>query len=67
MRPFTENPILDEVDHIRAQMLEDFGGDMHALVKEMQRRERQSAAAGREVVAMPPRIPAPSEPAKKVG
>jgi hypothetical protein len=63
----TDNPIVEEVHRIREQMLEEFGGDMDALVDEIQRREKESAAAGRKVVPMPPRIPAPTEPIKKVG
>jgi hypothetical protein len=50
-----DNPVVEEVHHIREQMLIEFGGDMDALVKDLQRKTEESAAAGRRVVATPPR------------
>jgi hypothetical protein len=62
----TENPIVDEVHRIREQMLEEFSGDLGALMKDAQRRTEEAARAGRTVVAGAPRQPRPA-PAKKVG
>jgi hypothetical protein len=62
-----DNPIVNEVHEIREQMLAEFGGDLRALVKDLQRRTAESAAAGREVVSMPPRASVQPMPAKKVG
>jgi hypothetical protein len=44
------NPIVDEVHRIREEMLANYGGDLHALVKDKQRRTEQAAKAGRVVV-----------------
>ena len=48
-----DNPIVDEVHRIREQMLAEFGGDMDALVKDLQQKTQESAA-GRRVIASPP-------------
>jgi hypothetical protein len=62
----TENAIVDEVHRIREQMLEEFSGDLGALMKDAQRRTEDAARAGGEVVADAPHETRPA-PAKKVG
>jgi hypothetical protein len=47
------NPIVDEVHRIREEMLAKYGGDLHALVEDAQRRTDEAAKAGRVVVAAP--------------
>lgn len=51
----TGNPIVDEVHHAREQILARYGGNLHALVKDAQRRTDDAARAGRQVVAPPRR------------
>jgi hypothetical protein len=48
----TDNPIIEEVRQARQALLDRFGGDMHALVKELR---REQAEGGRVVVRLPPR------------
>ena len=45
------NPIVDEVHRIREEMLASYGGDLHALIRDAQRRTEEAAKAGRVVVA----------------
>ena len=52
-----DNPIVEEVHRIREEMLARYGGDLHALVKDMQRREQEAAGSGRRVAAPPRRPP----------
>jgi hypothetical protein len=60
--------IVDEIHRIREQILEEYGGDLRALVKAMQRKTEEAARAGRKVVALPPRRPEGwTEPTKKAG
>ena len=62
------DPIVDEIQRIRDQILAEHGGDLHALIEASRRRTEELAKAGRKVVSLPPRRPkAHSEPAKKVG
>jgi hypothetical protein len=49
-----DNPIVEEVHRIREEMLAQYGGDLHALVKAIQRREEDAARSGRRTVAPPP-------------
>jgi hypothetical protein len=64
----SDNPIVEEVHRIREEMLAEFCGDMDALVKDLQRKTEESAAAGRRVVACPPRATeAPRRGPKKAG
>jgi hypothetical protein len=51
------NPIVDEVHHVREELLAKFGGDLHALAEDIQRRTEEARAAGKNVVARPPRLP----------
>jgi hypothetical protein len=62
-----ENPIVEEVHRIRAEMLAEQGGDVSALIRQMEHRTEESAAAGRTVVTLPPRKVAQSGSDKKVG
>ena len=63
-----DNPIVEEVHRIRARLLAEFDGDMDALVKDLQSKTEQSAAAGRRVVASPPRASDIAKPeSKKAG
>jgi hypothetical protein len=63
----TDNPIVDEVHRIRQEILAEHGGDLDALVKELQRRTDVAAANGRKVVAMRPRVPIQPAFPKKAG
>jgi hypothetical protein len=51
----SDNPIVDEVHRIRQEILAEYGGDIGALMKDMQRKTEEAARAGRKVVACPPR------------
>ena len=52
-----DNPIVEEVHRIREEMLASYGGDLHALVKDMQRRDREAAESGRRAAVSPARPP----------
>ena len=49
----TDNPIVDEVHRVRAEMLAEFGGDMDALIEDLRRKTDVAAATGRRVVTTP--------------
>ena len=64
-----DNPIVDEIHRIRAQLLAEYGGDLGALIKDMQRRTEEAARAGQTIYS-----PTPSQahqrandPKKKAG
>jgi len=62
-----DDPIVQEIHKIREKMLADFGGDLDALYRHLQRRTEEAAQAGR-VVAAPPHRPLEDRPVvKKVG
>jgi hypothetical protein len=63
----TENPIVEEVHRIREAMLAQYGGDLHALVKDAQRQTEESFRAGRNVVAPSTPSEKKSHQSKKVG
>ena len=48
-----DDPIVDEIHRIRAQMLDQYDGDLRALMKDAQRRTEEAARAGRPVMAPP--------------
>lgn len=50
------NPIVDEVHRIRQQMLEEYGGDLHALIRDSRARTEAAARAGQKIYSPPPRI-----------
>jgi hypothetical protein len=60
------NPIVDEVHRVREQLLAKFGGDLHALARDLQRRTEEARAAGKTVVARPPRSPRADSPQKRL-
>jgi hypothetical protein len=61
-----EDPIVDEVHRAREQILARYGGDLHALVKDAQRRTEAAARSGRAVASPPRRAGLPGgEPKKK--
>lgn len=62
-----ENPIIDEIHRIREEMLASYGGDLHALVKDAQRRTAEAETAGRVVVTPAPRPEAVESSVKKAG
>jgi hypothetical protein len=63
-----DNPIVDEVHHIREQMLAKYGGNLRALVADAQRRTDDAARAGFKILATPPqRQKASVGPTKKMG
>ena len=51
------DPIVQEVHQIRAQMLARFDGDLRALMRDAQERTEMAAKSGRRVVTLPPRRP----------
>jgi hypothetical protein len=60
-----DNPIVDEVHHIREQMLAEYGGNLRALVADAQRRTDDAARAGHKILPVPPqRQKASAEPKK---
>jgi hypothetical protein len=62
----TNDRVVDEIHRIRTEMLAEHGGNLNALVKELQRLTDQSAAAGRSGVGMPPRILSSAATEKKL-
>jgi hypothetical protein len=44
-----ENPIVDEVHRIREQMLAEYAGDLHALIRDARRRTEEAERAGQKV------------------
>ncbi|HWB53243.1 MAG TPA: hypothetical protein VG722_03590 [Tepidisphaeraceae bacterium] len=62
------NPIVDEVHRIREQMLAEYGGDLRALMKDIQRRTEEAARAGHPIYSPPPRkatkTPPPGRPSR---
>ena len=64
----TNDPIVEEVHLIRAELLAQHGGDLRALLRDAQRRTEQAASAGRQVVTGRPRPPHPASlPTKTAG
>jgi hypothetical protein len=62
------DPIVDEVHRIREQILAEYGGNLHAMVKDAQRQTEDARRAGRKVVALAPRRPKNwVPPTKKAG
>jgi hypothetical protein len=63
-----DNEIIEEIRNIRAQMLEEYGGDMSAYLTDMRRRTEELAKAGRVVVTRSPRpVQSTQQPPRKVG
>jgi hypothetical protein len=62
----TDDPILDEIQQIREQLLASFGGDLKAMTLDAQRRTEEAAASGRRVV-ISPRPPTEPAPVRKIG
>jgi hypothetical protein len=60
------NPIVDEVHQVREELLAKFGGDLHALARDIQRRTEEAHASGKNVVARPPRLPRVDSPQKRL-
>ena len=63
-----DNPIVDEIRRIREEILAEYGGDIHALIRDDRRKAEELAKAGRVVVT---RVPRPVQhqhtSARKVG
>lgn len=51
------NPIVDEVHQIRQKLLARFGGDLHALARDLQIKTEEARADGKAVVERPPHSP----------
>jgi hypothetical protein len=64
-----DNYIVEEVRRVREELLKRYGGDLRALMRDMQRQTEEAAAAGRPVVDLAARRRAqqsnPPEPTKK--
>ncbi|HWB52907.1 MAG TPA: hypothetical protein VG722_01900 [Tepidisphaeraceae bacterium] len=60
------NPIVDEVHRIREELLAKFGGDLHALARDLQRKTEEARAAGKRVVERPPHAPRGDAPENKL-
>lgn len=48
----TDNPIINEVRRVREEILESYGGDIEAMMRDMMKKQYES---GREVVPPPER------------
>jgi hypothetical protein len=59
------DPIVEEVHRIREEMLAEFGGDLGALLHEMQQRTEEARKAGKLVIESSPRPPLDSAGANK--
>lgn len=53
----SDDPIVDEVHRIRQKLLDDFGGDVDALMEEANRRLLNGDFGPRKIVSFPPRRP----------
>jgi hypothetical protein len=63
-----DNFIVEEIRSIRETMLAEYGGDIHALIHDMDKQTEELAKAGRVVVTRGPRPVQPQPtPARKVG
>ena len=63
-----ENEIVDEIHRIREEILAEYGGDIHALIRDDQRKTEELAKAGRTVVTRGPRPVQPQQSLeRKVG
>lgn len=60
------NPIVDEVHRIREEVLAKFGGDLHALARELQRKTEEARRAGKAVVERPPHSPLGDAPQNRI-
>jgi hypothetical protein len=61
-----DDPIVEEVHRIREEILAKYGGDLHALIADAQRRTEEAARAGRKVASpvsgkMEPQIESPKK------
>ena len=63
-----DDPIVEEIHRVREQMLARYGGELHALARDAQRRTEEAARAGRKVAVFPAgRVASESEPVKRAG
>ena len=53
----TNDPIVEEIHRTRERLLARYGGDLRALIRDMQQRTEQAARAGRAM-----HRPAPTQP-----
>ncbi|RJP33984.1 MAG: hypothetical protein C4547_11405 [Phycisphaerales bacterium] len=59
----TDDPIVEEVRKAGQAYIDSFGGDLAAVVADLQRRTEEARRAGRKVVALRPRpVGRPVEP-----
>jgi hypothetical protein len=49
------DPIVEEVHRVRERLLEEFGGDVHALMEEANRRLFDGEFSDYKIVTRPPR------------
>lgn len=61
MPTMARNPILDEIQAAREQLLAEYGGDVHAYVEEVRRR---TLASGRPIAAPKRRARSAGKPAE---
>lgn len=52
-----DDPIVAEVHRVRQQLLDEFGGDVDALMDEANRRLLSGEFGPRKIVSFPPRRP----------
>jgi hypothetical protein len=63
-----ESPIVEDVHRIREEILAEYGGDIHALIHDMDKQTEELAKAGRTVVTRGPRPVQPQQTSeRKVG
>ena len=53
----SDDPIVEEVHRIRQKLLDEFGGDVDALMDEANRRLLNGEFGPRKIVSFPPRRP----------
>jgi hypothetical protein len=65
---YEDNYIVEEIRSIRETMLAEYGGDIHALIYDMNKQAEDLAKAGRVVITRGPRPVEPQQtPVRKVG
>jgi hypothetical protein len=63
-----ENPIVEEIHRIREEILAEYGGDLHAMIRDSERKTEELRKAGRVVVTRSPRpVQQAQQPPRKVG
>ena len=54
-----DDPIMEELYRIRAEMLAEFGGDWRAMLRDIHRKQEEGKARGVKFVSLPAKRTAP--------